>query len=119
MMFRLILFFYLFYSYQAFGFGLPVVTLPGEFIRGRGAKALYEHMGISDCIANSPEDYINIALNLGQKQELRSKISSKILERSELIFNDTGVIEDLIKFLQSVSISDLDGYTLFFRASAS
>ena len=33
-------------------------------------------------------------------------ISSKILERSELIFNDTDVIEDLIKFLRSVSISD-------------
>ena len=93
-------------NYQAFGFGLPVVTLPGEFIRGLGAKALYEHMGISDCIADSPEDYVNIALNIGQKQELRSIISSKILERSELIFNDTGVIEDLIKFLRSVSISE-------------
>jgi len=93
-------------NFQAFGFGLPVVTLPGEFIRGLGAKALYKHMGISDCIANSPEDYVNIALNIGQKQDLRSIISSKILERSELIFNDTSVIEDFIKFLRSVSISD-------------
>ena len=93
-------------NYQAFGFGLPVVTLPGEFVRGLGAKALYEHMGIFDCIADSPEDYVNIALNIGQKEGLRSMISSKILERSDLIFNDTGVIEDFIKFLRSVSIND-------------
>ena len=93
-------------NYQAFGFGLPVITLPGKFIRGLGANALYQHMGIKDCIAESPEDYVKKALKLGQNLDFRLKVSSRILKQSGLIFDDSTVIEELIKFLRTVQFND-------------
>lgn len=45
-------------NYEAFAFGTPVVTLPGAFMRGRVTQALYNKMGVTDCIAETADDYI-------------------------------------------------------------
>ena len=63
-------------------------------------------MGIKDCIAESPEDYVKKALKLGQNLDFRLKVSSRILKQSGLIFDDSTVIEELIKFLRTVQFND-------------
>ena len=52
-------------SLEAFTFGTPIVTLPGRFLRSRITYACYEQMGILDCVAADPEDYVRIAVRLG------------------------------------------------------
>jgi predicted O-linked N-acetylglucosamine transferase (SPINDLY family) len=90
-------------SYQGFAAGVPIVTLPGRFLRGRGTLALYRHMEISDCIADSPEQYADIAVRLGTEPDFRSRISALIRERCHVLFDDERVGRDLARFLEEVT----------------
>jgi predicted O-linked N-acetylglucosamine transferase (SPINDLY family) len=70
-------------NYEAFAFGTPVVTLPGAFMRGRVTQALYTKMGVADCIAETPEDYIRIAVELGTNKKKRATMKKKILSAND------------------------------------
>src|SRR6185436_17618664 len=65
-------------SYEAFTVGTPVVTLPSRFLRGRITYALYQVLGISDCIASSGSEYVDIAVHLGTDPSYRSRIRTAI-----------------------------------------
>ena len=93
-------------NYQGFSAGLPIVTFPGKFLRGRAAMALYQHMKIDDCVAGSPKEYVEIAIRLGRDADFRTSVSEKILERCPIIFDDQRVVKDLAKFLRSVPLSN-------------
>ena len=51
-------------AYDAFVVATPVVTLPGEMPRSRYSAALYDSVGIGECTAASPEQYVAIAVRL-------------------------------------------------------
>ena len=51
-------------SYEALAAGTPVVTLPGEFSRGRLTLGLYRQMGYEDCIARDGDDYVGLVSKL-------------------------------------------------------
>lgn len=48
-------------SLDAIAAGLPVVTLPGQFMRGRQSMAMLRSIGCSDLIASDKEDYVRKA----------------------------------------------------------
>ncbi len=79
-------------SLEAFAVGTPVVTLPGEFQRGRHTQAMYQKMGLTDCVAESPQDYVNIALRVASDTRYRARLSAQILDRCACLFEDTQVI---------------------------
>jgi hypothetical protein len=83
--------------------GVPIVTLPGKILRGRRTLALYRHMGITDCVADSPEAYVEIVLRLGTDGDFHSRISSLIRERCPVLFDDERVGRDLARFLKEVT----------------
>lgn len=90
-------------NYQTFAMGVPVVTLPGDWIRGRGTLAHYEHMGIAECIAKSPKDYADIALRLGTDPVMRAQIVDRIVENSDAVLEDQICVEALAEFLHRVA----------------
>jgi predicted O-linked N-acetylglucosamine transferase (SPINDLY family) len=90
-------------SYQGFAAEVPVVTLPGKYLRGRGTLAHYRHMGFSDCVAETPAAYVDIAVRLGTDSAFHARISSLIAERSGVLFDDTRVGTDLARFLLEAS----------------
>jgi predicted O-linked N-acetylglucosamine transferase (SPINDLY family) len=90
-------------SYQGFAAGVPIVTLPGAFLRGRGTLAHYRHMGFADCVADSPEAYVEIALRLGTDRDFHRRISSLIRERCPVLFDDERVGRDLARFLEEAT----------------
>lgn len=90
-------------SYQGFAAGLPIVTLPGDSLRGRGTLAHYRHMGLTDCIADSPQRYADIAVRLGTDPVERARISSEIRERSGVLFDDARASRAFADFLSEVS----------------
>ncbi len=53
---------------------LPVVTLPGDLMRGRLTMGILKMMGIEETIASSKEDYVKIAIRLGQDPQYRQRI---------------------------------------------
>src|SRR5262249_21199605 len=88
-------------SYEAFAVGTPVVTLPSRLLRGRLTQALYQQMGVLDCIASSPEDYVRIAVRLGTDALWRAEIRDRILAQSDRVFDDLSVVRELEQFLVS------------------
>lgn len=49
---------------DALAHGVPVISLPSSFVRGRFTLALYRQMGFMECVASSIEHYLDIAFQL-------------------------------------------------------
>ena len=47
---------------EAIAVGTPMVTWPGEYLRGRYTQALYRLLGSTDAIAGTQEEYIDLAV---------------------------------------------------------
>lgn len=71
---------------QAIALGVPVVTLPGEFNRGRVANALFGKLGISESIATSRADYVERAVRIAGDPALKKSLRSRILDRCGVLF---------------------------------
>lgn len=89
-------------AYQTFAMGRPIVTLPGEFARGRSTFALYQRMGIPDLIAGSPDEYAELAVRLGTDTTWRQGLVEKIEARADLLFGDCGAADAFARFLDTV-----------------
>jgi predicted O-linked N-acetylglucosamine transferase (SPINDLY family) len=87
-------------SYEAFTVGTPVVTLPSGFLRGRITYALYQILGIRDCIASSGSEYIDIAVRLGADKDHRSRVRAAIRDRSTRLFEDISAVREMEGFLE-------------------
>jgi predicted O-linked N-acetylglucosamine transferase (SPINDLY family) len=90
-------------SFQGFAAGVPIVTLPGDYLRGRGALAHYRLMGIEGCVASSADEYAAIALHLGTDKPYRDNIAAQIRDRRGVLFDDTRVVEHLAKMLEDIA----------------
>ncbi len=81
-------------SYEGFAVGVPIVTLPSPFLRGRITHALYQKMGLTDCVASSRQSYVDLALELGTNPSYRESMRKKILAANDALYEDpTGVRE--------------------------
>ncbi len=89
-------------TYDAFAVGTPIVTLPTQYHRGRYTSAAYEQIGITDCVASSKEEYVEIAVRLGQDREYSRQMGQRIKEASPEVFEDKRVVQELEQFFQLV-----------------
>jgi protein O-GlcNAc transferase len=55
---------------EALWMGVPVVTLAGETHHSRVGASLLHQVGLDDCVAQHPDDYVRIAVELSQGQRL-------------------------------------------------
>jgi protein O-GlcNAc transferase len=85
---------------EALACNLPVVTLPGEFMRGRHSYAMLRHIGLTDTIAESISDYIGIAARLGTDDCFRREIGSRIRINAARLYRDTSCVRGLELFFQ-------------------
>lgn len=83
---------------HALALGSPLVTLPGEFNRGRVAHALLQRLGISELIATSPTDYVERAIGIAQTPSVRNSLRAKILERCGILFSNPAPAAQLEAF---------------------
>ncbi|PHV62811.1 tetratricopeptide repeat protein [Cyanobacterium aponinum UTEX 3221] len=77
---------------------LPVVTYPTELMRGRHSYGILKMLNIEETIANSEEEYISIAVRLGQDQNWRQTIKEKIKANIHLLYNDLECVRALETF---------------------
>lgn len=82
---------------EAMWMGLPVVTLAGTMHAGRVGVSLLKSMGLPDCIAQTPEEYVRIAARLAgdpdQLAGLRAGMRDR-MTRSPLM-DGTGVTRNV------------------------
>jgi predicted O-linked N-acetylglucosamine transferase (SPINDLY family) len=86
-------------SLEAFSVGTPIVTWPGEFMRGRHTYGFYRLMDLDDCVARDPADYVAIALRLGTDPAARAAVSARIRAASAVLYENAGSIRALEDFL--------------------
>lgn len=86
-------------THEAIGAGLPVVTLPGEFARGRVSAGMLRMIGVEDGIARDVDDYIAIAVRLGQDEGTRRAVRARIEANRAKLYNDDACVRGLEDFL--------------------
>jgi len=80
---------------------LPIVTLPTEFHRGRYTAAVYRKLGVQDCVAADPDEYVDIALRLAADADFRRHVCGRIADTVDTLFNDTAAVEQLAGFFEA------------------
>lgn len=89
-------------TFEAIDYNLPIVTLPGEFMRGRHSSAILTMMGLTETIANSLEDYVALSVRLGTDSIWRKQISDKVAQNKSLIYKDITCVSALENFFEKV-----------------
>ncbi|MBF0370655.1 MAG: tetratricopeptide repeat protein [Magnetococcales bacterium] len=88
-------------SYEAFAVNTPIVTWPGDYLRGRITLACYRRMGILDLVAQDGQTYVELAVRLTRDSAWREKIVSRIRKNSPLLFNNIEAVRELGVFFVS------------------
>ncbi len=87
---------------DAVGCALPVVTYPGELFRGRQSLGILQLLEVTETIATSEENYLEIAIKLGLDHQWRWQIIEK-LQNNYANFNpDSSCVQALEEFYRSV-----------------
>jgi predicted O-linked N-acetylglucosamine transferase (SPINDLY family) len=87
-------------SLETFAVNVPIVTMPSSMQRGRHTAGMYRHMGITDCIADSPSAYIDIALRLGKDKAFHAEMRAKIAAHNHVLFEDINVVREFERFFR-------------------
>ncbi|AFZ14219.1 Tetratricopeptide TPR_1 repeat-containing protein [Crinalium epipsammum PCC 9333] len=87
---------------EAISCNLPIVTCPGEFMRGRHSYGILQMLGVTETIASSEAEYIEIAVRLGLEQEWRESIINKIKQNQKRVYEDQTCVVALEEFYQRV-----------------
>jgi predicted O-linked N-acetylglucosamine transferase (SPINDLY family) len=85
---------------ETLAYDLPIVTMAGEFMRGRHGSAILEMMGLGDMIAASLDDYLTMAVRLGRDSKWRDEFKRRIAVGKHRIYHDSTCISALEEFLQ-------------------
>lgn len=87
---------------EAIACNLPIVTCPGEFMRGRHSYAILQMLGLTDTIANNEVEYVEIAIKLGLDKEWRDSIVKQLIQRHSNLFDDKTCVAALEKFYRHI-----------------
>jgi predicted O-linked N-acetylglucosamine transferase (SPINDLY family) len=74
-------------SLQSLALGTPVVTLPGDYLRGRMTLACYRAMEMTDLIATSAQGYVEAAVRVVCDGDFRAAMREAIAQRCEVLFD--------------------------------
>jgi predicted O-linked N-acetylglucosamine transferase (SPINDLY family) len=85
-------------TFEAIACGLPIVTLPGEFMRGRQSYAILKELGVTDTIASNAAEYIQIAVRLGTDRAWRDDIIQRMVDNYSAVYSDTRCVRALEDF---------------------
>lgn len=91
-------------TYQGLACGVPIVSLPAEFLRGRVTSACYQKTGLDDLVACSRDDYIELAVHLGTDREWNTHVRQRIAASNGVLFNDRKAVEEFAQYLREASI---------------
>jgi predicted O-linked N-acetylglucosamine transferase (SPINDLY family) len=86
--------------YDSIAVGTPVITLPTPFTRSRYAAAGNRLMGLTECNATTPDEYVAAALRFGSDRAERAAISARIAEASAVLFEDINAVHELAGFFE-------------------
>ena len=87
---------------DALACNLPVVTCPGEFMRGRHSYGILRMLGVTETIAQTEAEYIDIAVKLGLDPVWRRDVTERIKARHDYLYDDKTCVAGLEDFYKQV-----------------
>jgi protein O-GlcNAc transferase len=91
-------------SLDALACSLPVVTLPGAFMRGRQSAGMLSLLGVPELIAADHAGYLSIAARLAGDEDWRRQLAARIGAAQSRLFDVPDAIERLQLLLQADDI---------------
>jgi predicted O-linked N-acetylglucosamine transferase (SPINDLY family) len=92
-------------SLECLSVGMPVVHMPGEFMRGRHTLAFYKKMNLLDCVVNNNDEYVNMSYKIANDDRFNKKIKNKILKSSHKLFDDKKSINEISNVFEELIIN--------------
>ncbi len=89
-------------SIDTIAVNVPIVTLEGEYMRGRQTSAMLRCINVTDTIATNSAHYIQIAQRLIDDIDVRREISQRIASEKIKLFTDTRPDQALVNWLASL-----------------
>jgi protein O-GlcNAc transferase len=87
---------------KAIACDLPVVTCPGEMMRSRHTYGILKTLGVTSTVADTAQEYINIAVRLALDLDWRLTIIDQMKQQHERLYDDKTCISALEDFYQQV-----------------
>ena len=87
---------------EAIACNLPIVTCPGEFMRGRHSYSFLKMLGVTETIAENEAEYIEIAVKLGLDPAWRRDITQRISQSHDHLFDDKTCVAGLEAFYKQI-----------------
>lgn len=84
---------------QAIECELPIVTRKSDFMRGNLASGLLKRIELSQLIANSDDEYIELVVKLIHNKNYHNEIVEKIAAMKYLLYEDLSVVRAFEDFL--------------------
>lgn len=88
---------------EALACGVPVVTLPGRFRRGRQTYGILRKMGVTQTIADDEAHYVEIASRLGTDAGWREALALQIRTGLAELFDNTESLTAVEEFYRRVA----------------
>ena len=92
-------------SLDALSVGLPIPTLPGQFMRGRQTYAMLKALQSTVCdalIASNENEFVERAISLLRDDAARARIHVAIMANRHKLFNDRAPVAALGDWLLSL-----------------
>lgn len=86
---------------ESLGGCLPVVTFPQRFMRGRHAYGILRLMGVTDTVASSEDEYVDIAVRLARDPAWRAEVAAKMRAARPRAYDDRACVAGLADYLSA------------------
>ncbi len=84
---------------EALAYSPAIVTLPGDFFRGRMTAAILSRAGVTDTIARNDDDYVAIAVRLARDASFRRDVRARMGAGIARVYGDRESVRSLERFL--------------------
>jgi len=99
--------------YEAMAQGVPTVTWPGHYFRGRIIVGLYRLLGLQDPpIVENLADYAEYAVALARDTARRNKISDFLRENGAALYRDNAAVREVESFFHAAVNAARKGETV-------
>jgi protein O-GlcNAc transferase len=80
--------------------GVPLITCPGAFMRGRHSYAMFRMMDMPSAVAQDTDNMVRKLIALGREPDRRQAMREEVSQRKEALYADNGLIAALDGFLK-------------------
>ena len=89
---------------EAVSLATPTVLFAGSTIGGRMGHAIYRHMHVTDNVASTQQEYIDVAVRLGKDRHFNAELREKVrVNRDKYkVFKDAAAIDAMADWLTRV-----------------